>query len=115
MISLPGVLPGEIIIKPMMKMKNKTLQKFFSSHKPWFVVLLLYFLGVIIRFILALLYRHGPTVQIDESLYINIAKSLAANEGLTYRSQPVPYMYIFYPLLLVPLYLFPLPLVFLSF
>ena len=93
----------------MMKTNNKTPQKIISSLKPWSLVLLLYLLGVIIRFILALLYRHGPTVQIDESLYINIAKSLAANEGLAYRSQPVPYMYIFYPLLLVPLYLIPLP------
>ena len=70
---------------------------------------MLYLLGVVLRFTLSYFFRHGPTVQIDESLYINIAKSLAAGEGIAYRSQPVPYLYIFYPLLLVPLYLFPLP------
>lgn len=79
------------------------------SHHPWMFLLCMYFLSVVIRFSLAFLFRHGPTVQIDESLYINIAKSLAAGEGIAYRSQPVPYMYILYPLLLVPLYLFPLP------
>ena len=73
------------------------------------VLFLLYLFGIGVRFGLALLFRHSPTVQIDESLYINIAKSLAAGEGITYRSQPVQYLYIFYPLLLTPLYLFPLP------
>ena len=74
-----------------------------------FILSVLYLLSVSARFILAFFFRHGPTVQIDESLYINIAKSLAAGEGIAYRSQPIPYMYIFYPLLLVPVYLFPLP------
>ena len=78
------------------------------SH-PWVPLLCMFLLNIIVRFLLALLFRHGPTIKIDESLYINIAKSLAAGEGIAYRSQPVPYMYIFYPLLLVPLYLFPLP------
>ena len=76
---------------------------------PGLVLILFYLFGIGVRFGLALLFRHTPTVQIDESLYINIAKSLAAVEGITYRSQPVPYLYIFYPLLLTPLYFFPLP------
>ena len=69
----------------------------------------LFILSFAVRFALSLSFRHGPTIQIDESLYINIAKSLAAGNGISYRSQPVPYPYIFYPLLLAPLYLFPLP------
>ena len=65
--------------------------------------------GVLVRFIMASIFRHGPTVIIDESLYTNIARSLAAGEGIAYRGQPVPYLYIFYPLMLIPLYLFRLP------
>ena len=76
---------------------------------PWISLLVLYVLGFIFRFTLSLIILQGPTVQIDESLYINIAKSLAAGEGIAYRSQPVPYPYILYPLLLSPLYLFSLP------
>ena len=72
-------------------------------------IFFIYVLGVIIRFVLSLAFTHGPTIQIDESLYIDIAKSLAAGEGIAFRSQPVPYLYIFYSLLMVPLYLFPLP------
>ena len=77
--------------------------------RPAVVLPLLFFLSVAVRFLLAYFFRHGPSVTIDESLYINIAKSLAAGEGIAYRAQPVPYLYILYPLLLTPLYLFPLP------
>ena len=77
--------------------------------RPAVVLPLLFFLSVGVRFTLAYFFRHGPSVTIDESLYINIAKSLAAGEGIAYRAQPVPYLYILYPLLLTPLYLFPLP------
>ena len=77
--------------------------------RPMFILPVLYLLSVSARFILSCLFRHGPSVTIDESLYINIAKSLAVGEGIAYRAQPIPYMYIFYPLLLVPVYLFPLP------
>ena len=84
--------------------RNKAICK-----HPWLLISCLYLLSVALRFALALLFRHGPTISIDESLYINIAKSLAAGEGITYRSQPIPYMYLLYPLLLVPLYLLPFP------
>ncbi len=69
----------------------------------------LWLAGVTVRFVLASIFRHGPTVIIDESLYTNIARSLAAGQGIAYRGQPVPYQYIFYPLILVPVYLFRLP------
>lgn len=69
----------------------------------------LYLLSVLLRFLLSYYLRHMPSIYVDESLYINIAKSLAAGEGIAYRSQPVLYPYIFYPLLLVPLHLFPTP------
>ena len=72
-------------------------------------LLLMFAASVVLRFVLALLLRHGPTVIIDESLYINIAKSLALEGKIAYRGQPVDYMYILYPLLLTPLYLLKLP------
>lgn len=69
----------------------------------------LYFAGVAVRFILGLFFRHGSTILIDETLYINIAKSLALEGEIAFRSQPVPYLNIFYPLLLVPIYLIKFP------
>ncbi len=88
--------------------KGKTLQNKEVKHLH-LILPGLWLAGVLVRFIMALIFRHGPTVIIDESLYTNIARSLAAGEGIAYRGQPVPYLYIFYPLMLVPLYLFRLP------
>ena len=88
--------------------KGKTIQNKEVEHL-WLILPCMWLASVLVRFILALIFRHGPTVIIDESLYTNIARSLTAGEGIAYRSQPVPYMYIFYPLMLVPMYLFRLP------
>ena len=41
---------------------------------PKSILFLFYLFGVIARFALSLTFRHGPTVKIYESLYINIAK-----------------------------------------
>ena len=72
------------------------------------ILIFLWAASVLIRFLLAFIYRQGPTIIIDESLYTNIARSLAAGEGIAYRSQPIPYLYIFYPLLLTPIYMLPI-------
>lgn len=88
--------------------KGKTVQNKEIKHLP-LILTGIWLFGVLVRFIMAHIFRHGPTVIIDESLYTNIARSLAAGEGIAYRSQPVPYLYIFYPLMLIPLYLFRLP------
>ncbi len=76
---------------------------------PVVILVILYILGVSVRFVLSFFFRSGPTLTIDESLYISLAQSLAAGEGIAYRSQPIPYMYIFYPLLLIPVYFLRLP------
>ena len=91
--------------------QKKSLSSSFSPciHHPQVILLVLYFIGLLSRFLLSLFFRHIPTIMVDESLYISIAKSLAAGKGITYRLQPVPYPYIFYPILLAPLYWFPLP------
>ena len=72
------------------------------------ILVFLWAASVLIRFLFAFIYRQGPTIIIDESLYTNIARSLAAGEGIAYRSQPIPYLYIFYPLLLTPIYMLPI-------
>lgn len=69
----------------------------------------LYLAACIVRIVLAQLFTDGPVVMIDESLYTNIARSLRDSFTLAYRGQPVDYPYIFYPLLLIPMYLFRLP------
>ena len=88
--------------------KGKTIKKEEVKHVR-LILFGMWAVSVLVRFVLARIFRHGPTVIIDESLYTNIARSLAAGEGIAYRSQPVPYLYIFYPLMLVPVYLFRLP------
>lgn len=80
-----------------------------SSGRARIILAGLYFAGVAVRFILALCFRHGATILIDETLYINIAKSLALEGEIAFRSQPVPYLYLFYPILLVPIYLIKFP------
>ena len=58
----------------------------------------------LLRTLLNCLVISAPVVRIDESLYTNIARSLAAGEGVLYRSQPIDYPYLAYPVLLVPVY-----------
>ena len=49
-----------------------------------------------------------PSVMIDEMLYANLARSIANGEGLLFMGQPADYTFIFYPLVLAPVYtLFP--------
>lgn len=74
------------------------------KYKATRILLVMYLVSVAVRFLLALLYTHGPTVIIDENLYTSIAKSLAFEGKIAYRRQPVDYFSILYPLLLVPLY-----------
>lgn len=92
-------------------MDQKSLNHSFPiyTHHPQKILFAFYVISIVIRFLLSLVFRHVPTIFIDESLYTNIAKSLAAGNGITYRLQPVAYPYIFYPVLLAPLYWFPLP------
>ena len=70
----------------------------------WTFLFLLYIGAVIFRAIMAVLLRDGPIVVIDEGLYTNIARSIAFDGQIAFRRQPVLYPYIFYSLLLVPVY-----------
>lgn len=70
----------------------------------WIFLIVLYLGAVLFRAIMAVLLRDGPIVVIDEGLYTNIARSLAFDGRIAFRRQPVLYPYIFYSLLLVPVY-----------
>ena len=70
----------------------------------WTFLIFLYLGAVIFRAIMAVLLRDGPIVVIDEGLYTNIARSIAFDGQIAFRRQPVLYPYIFYSLLLVPVY-----------
>lgn len=75
------------------------------SHKGTFLyLLLLYVASFLVHVILNIAVTGGPTVVIDEGLYTNIARSIAWEGKIAFRSQPVDYISIFYPLLLVPVY-----------
>ena len=67
-----------------LEIAEKNKKPFFL--KPGFLLVLLYLLSVAVRFALALLYRHGPSVTIDESLYINIEKSNKEYRGIIFGS-----------------------------
>ena len=71
----------------------------------WRVRLIGWYLAIsAVYILLAFLLRRAPIVIIDEGLYTNIARSLAWEGKIAFRGQPVPYPYILYPLLLVPVY-----------
>lgn len=91
------------------KKASKTQQTPKKAEKPQQVslfrtVLIVFAASFVLRGILNLILREAPTIVIDESLYTNIARSLAAGHGLAYRDQPVNYPYLLYPLMLVPVY-----------
>ena len=65
----------------------------------------MYVLFVLVRFLAALLTSAYPVVNIDEFLYYGMARSIANGEGLMFRGQQADYSYILYSLVLAPVYL----------
>ena len=91
----------------MSRSKSAELRKGQSAESPRIrmgYVALLFIAAFLVRALLAFLFRKAPTITIDESLYTNIARSLAWEGKLAYRGQPIDYPYLFYPLLLTPVY-----------
>lgn len=76
------------------------------GRKPARVLWALFLAGTAARFLLAVLFKINPTIQPDESLYINIAKSLYGQGEILFRGQPTNYAYLLYPFVLLPLYAF---------
>lgn len=78
-----------------------------NTQKPlnaalWLAVL--YLAGVVLRYILCLVFSQNPFVMPDEALYANLARSIASGSGVMLRNQPVTYTNLLYPLLLSPIY-----------
>lgn len=61
-------------------------------------------LAVCIRTALSFRYSNNPSIMPDESLYLNLARSLWNHGDITLRGQGLTYDHLFYPLLLSPLY-----------
>ena len=80
-------------------MSQRKTRDFKFNH-----ILLLYLVSFLIHCVLNIVVNEGPTVVIDEGLYPNIARSLAWDGEVAFRSQPVNYPYILYPILLVPVF-----------
>ena len=76
-----------------------------TKQKPSVLIIGLYIIVVLIRFLLALLTSAYPMINIDEFLYYGMARSLASGNGLMFRGQPANYSYILYSLTLAPVYL----------
>ena len=67
-------------------------------------MLLLFGVSFALHTLLHILLKKAPIFFIDENLYTNIARSLAWEGKLAFRSQPVNYPYLLYPMALVPVY-----------
>ncbi len=59
----------------------------------------------VVRAIGSMLFRHFPTLVIDENLYTSLAKDLLEGFSVGYRGQPIDYPYLLYPIFLCPVYL----------
>lgn len=85
-------------------MKTKTNKWYLQ---PGMMIPGIFVMSVVIRFMLACAISAGPTVYIDEGLYINIARSLATQGEVMYRAQPVSYVYLLYPISMLAAFVLP--------
>ena len=76
-----------------------------GAHEPTLVLLLLFAISASLRYLISLNVSNGPIVYIDEGLYVNLARGLAFDHALTYRAMPTSYVYLTYPIALIPLML----------
>lgn len=90
--------------KKNVKSTTEVLPNTEKQKNNFSVLVGLVFVAIVLRSVLAIAFRNGPTVIIDESLYTNIARSLFNAGKLEYRGQPINYPYLFYPILLTPIY-----------
>ncbi|NLC32405.1 MAG: hypothetical protein GX781_03815, partial [Clostridiales bacterium] len=65
---------------------------------------LLYLAAVLARFLIALSWSDNPWIMPDEAWYTNLARSLFTTGQVLFRTQPIKYDALLYPLLLSHLY-----------
>lgn len=87
--------------------KKITQKRTLWYSKPKYVIPFIFTFSVLIRFFCSYCFSAGPTVFIDEGLYINIARSLATQGQVLYRAQPISYVYLLYPLSIMPVFWLP--------
>lgn len=83
------------------------LRQSLFDRRPISCLVILFALSAAIRFLLSLASVNMPIVYIDEGLYVNIARSLFTRGEVLYRAQPISYVYLAYPIALLPLFLLP--------
>ena len=76
-----------------------------GAYPPALVLLLLFAVSAALHYFISLSVSNGPVVYIDEGLYVNLARGLAFDHALTYRAMPTSYVYLTYPIALIPLML----------
>ncbi|MBR0391875.1 MAG: glycosyltransferase family 39 protein [Oscillospiraceae bacterium] len=86
-------------------MANKKAGR-ISRKDQIFLLVLLYFGCVLVRYLLSSLTSSYPTVGIDEYLYYSLGRSIATSGNTLYRGQPAQYINLLYPLFLAPIYIF---------
>ncbi len=75
--------------------------------KAWLWLLLLYAAVAAVRFSAALAFTANPILMPDESLYLNLSRSIWNGGGLVHRNHPIFYANLLYPLVLSPLFALP--------
>ena len=98
---------GKANAKPTRSRNTSINQKSRPLMKPWIILLAMFAISVAVRYGLSCALSAGPTVYIDEGLYINIARSLASEGRVLYRAQPISYLYLLYPFTLLPVFWLP--------
>lgn len=82
-------------------------QKRIEAKSMCIVLLSIFAVSVLFRYVMSVATLNMPTVYIDEGLYINIARSLFHDGKVMYRDQPISYVYLLYPIALLPVFLLP--------
>ena len=72
-----------------------------------FILISMFALSALVRFLVALYTSENPSIMPDESLYMGLSRSLFDSFSASMTGQPVRYEYLIYPLLLSPLHLLP--------
>lgn len=89
------------------KARKRSKTRYSLTLQPKVLLPLLFLLTAGFHFALSYLTSTNPTVYIDEGLYINLARSIYTDGKVMFRAQPVQYVYLLYPMVLLPLFALP--------
>ena len=92
---------------PPAQLCSKAIRTKTRAVPAWGVLAFLIAASAVARALLALHFAQNPSIMPDESLYLNLMRSLWLGGETALRGQPVTYDSLLYPLLLSPLNLLP--------